>query len=76
MTKSIALVFAANALFLAGGCTTHHEQATTKWEFQEATNTAEANQMVDKGWSVAGFSKYNDATGQPQANYMMKRPKQ
>ena len=76
MKWTVALLFAANTLFLGGGCTTRHERATTKWEYQEATNSIEANQMVDKGWIVAGFSRYTDATGQPQANYTMKRPKQ
>jgi hypothetical protein len=76
MKWTVALLFAANTLFLTGGCTTHYEQATTKWEYQEATNSAEANQMADKGWIVAGFSRFTDATGQPQTNYTMKRPKQ
>ena len=76
MKKSFALIIAASMLLLDGGCTTHHEQANTKWEYQEATNSVEANQMADKGWIVAGFTKYTDATGQPQANFTMKRPKQ
>ena len=63
-------------LFLDGGCTTNYEQANTKWEYQEATNSVEANQIADKGWIVAGFNKYTDATGQPQTEYTMKRPKQ
>jgi hypothetical protein len=72
----VAPLFAASTLFLSGGCATHREQTTTKWEYQEATNSVEANQMAAKGWMVAGFSRYTDATGQPHANYMMKRPKQ
>jgi len=74
--KTIAAIFTASAFFLTGGCSTSHGHATTKWEYQEATNSAEANQMVDKGWIVAGFNRYTDATGQPQTNYTMKRPKQ
>jgi hypothetical protein len=77
MQKSFALMIAASTLFLDVGCTTNHEQTNVKWEYQEATNSVEANQMADKGWIVAGFTQYNtDATGQPQANYTMKRPKQ
>ncbi|HKW30965.1 MAG TPA: hypothetical protein VJT54_16695 [Verrucomicrobiae bacterium] len=75
MKPVVVPLFAASALFLSGGCATNHEQAATKWEYQEATNSEEANQMAAKGWMVAGFSRYTDATGQPQVNYMMKRPK-
>jgi hypothetical protein len=71
----VAPLFAACTLILAGGCTTHHGQAATQWETQVATNLTEANQLVDKGWTVAGFTKYTDATGQPQTDYMMKKPK-
>ncbi|HXR04831.1 MAG TPA: hypothetical protein VN836_09005 [Verrucomicrobiae bacterium] len=71
----VALLFAAGTLFLSDGCTTNHEQATTQWEYQEASNSVEANQMAGKGWIVAGFSRFTDATGQPQVNYTMKRPK-
>ena len=76
MKKSFALIITASTLFLDAGCTTDHEQANTKWEYQEATNSAEADQMAGKGWIIAGFTQYTDATGQPQANYTMKRPKQ
>ena len=71
----VAPLFAAGILFLGGGCTTNPGPASTKWEYQVATNSVEANQMAGKGWTVAGFSRYTDATGQPQANYTMKRPK-
>ena len=76
MKKSFAHLIATGAMFPGGGCTTNHGQAGTKWEYQEAANSAEANQMADKGWIVAGFNKYTDATGQPQTDYTMKRPKQ
>jgi hypothetical protein len=76
MQKSFAPIIAASTLFLGAGCTTNHEQANAKWEYQVATNSVEANQMADKGWIVAGFTQYTDATGQPQTNYTMKRPKQ
>jgi hypothetical protein len=75
MKWTVALFFAASTLIVGSGCTTHNEQANTKWEYQQATNSVEANQMVDKGWIEAGFSRYTDATGQPQTNYTMKRPK-
>ena len=72
----VAPLFAATTLFLSSGCATSQKQAATKWEYQEATNTVEANQMAAKGWMVAGFSRYTDATGKPQVDYMMQRPKQ
>ena len=75
MKKLFALILAAGTLFLSGGCTTNHGQAGTKWEYQEAANRAEADQMAAKGWIIAGFTKYTDATGQPQTDYTMKRPK-
>ena len=62
-------------VFLSSGCRTQPEQAKTRWEYQTATNNAEADQMMDKGWRMEGFSKYTDATGQPQTDYMMKRTK-
>jgi hypothetical protein len=73
--KNVALLFAAGALMLTGACTPHPGQAAARWESQVATNLTEANQMVDKGWTVAGFTQYTDATGQPQTDYMMKKPK-
>jgi hypothetical protein len=75
MKETLSPLFAATALLLYGGCTTQHEPDARHWEFQVATNMAEANQMVEKGWSVAGFTQYTDATGQPQTDYMLKKPK-
>jgi hypothetical protein len=76
MKWTVALLFTASTLMVGGGCTTEHEQANPKWEYQQATNNVEANQLTEKGWIVAGFSRYADATGQPQTSYTMKRPKQ
>ena len=72
---TIAPLFAAATLLLSGGCTMHHEQSSGPWESQVATNMTQANQLVDKGWTVAGFTQYTDATGQPQKDYMMQKPK-
>lgn len=76
MKNSLAFVIATSLLFLDAGCTTNPESATTKWEYQDATNSVEADQLANRGWIVAGISKYTDATGQPQTDYTMKRPKQ
>jgi hypothetical protein len=74
MKKVIALTFGASTLFLAGCCTTHHEHAASKWEYQVVTGVGEANRMADKGWVVAGYSAVVDAG---RTDYiLMKRPKQ
>lgn len=76
VNKNITSILLAGGLFVAGGCTTQNGQSATQWEYQDATNSVEASQMAEKGWMVSGFSKYTDATGQPQTTYMMKRPRQ
>lgn len=76
MNRVVASLFAASNLLLSDGCATNREPAATKWEYQQVTDSVEANQMAAKGWVVAGFSRYTDATGKPHVNYMMKRPKQ
>ena len=53
MKKSIALMFAAATLNLAGCCTTHQ---TTKWEYQNVMSLTEVNQLADQGWSVVNFT--------------------
>jgi len=73
--KTVAPIVAACTLVLTGGCSTRHAQAGAQGESQVATNLTEANQMVEKGWTVAGFTQYTDATGQPQTDYMMRKPK-
>src|SRR5690348_4734042 len=76
MKRVVASLFAAGSLLLSDSCATHPEPAVTKWEYQVVTDSVQANQMAAKGWVVAGFSRYTDATGKPHVNYMMKRPKQ
>ena len=66
----------ANTLLLAGGCASHSGQRATQWEYQKAANAAEASKMEQKGWIIAGFSKYADANGEAQTAYIMKKPKQ
>jgi hypothetical protein len=73
MKTSIALMFAASTLLLAGCCTTHH---VTKWEYMQIpTSTQKSdeylNQLGAEGWSVVAFGKSGDGS-----LYILKRPKQ
>lgn len=77
MKKSIALIFAASILFMAGCCTTHQEHAATKWEYKimhySPFTPSNANLTVEqtlaelggKGWELVSW---NNAT------YIFKRP--
>lgn len=78
MSKTIAPLFAIGTLLFIGGCATQSGQPMTKWEYRQAANAEEARQLEQKGWVIAGFSKYTDAAGeaQTQTAYMMRRPKQ
>jgi hypothetical protein len=76
VNKTFAPIIAASVLLFAQGCATQSKPASTKWEYQEVTSAVEARQMAEKGWVMAGFSKYTDATGRPQSKYIMKRPKE
>jgi hypothetical protein len=49
MKKSIALIFSASTLFLAGCCTTHH---VTKLEYKEVLSLDDVNALAKIGWSV------------------------
>lgn len=75
MKNFLAFMIVTSLLFLDAGCKSDSGQAATKWEYQNATNSVEASQMTDRGWIVVGVSKYTDATGQPQTDYTLKRPK-
>ena len=66
MKKSIALIFAASTLFLAGCCTTPH---VTKWEYkvtdmylsQQGALEKKINDLVADGWEfVSATPKPND----------------
>jgi hypothetical protein len=74
MKKSIALIFAASTLLLAGCCTTHQ---VTKWEYKqlngsEVTDQA-LNKLGDEGWIVVDYST---GPGSAEGFYILKRPKQ
>jgi hypothetical protein len=82
MRKSIALIFVASILFLAGCCTTHH---ITQWEYKSLTlqayqlsppNLSPALDDLGKdGWSVVGVTQ--DGTGDyASLHFILKRAKQ
>ena len=71
MKKSIALMIAASALFLAGCCTTSR---TARWEYKVLETPSaedELNRLGDQGWSVVGAT--TSTRGVPV--YVLKRAK-
>jgi protein involved in sex pheromone biosynthesis len=72
MKKTIALVFAASTLFLAGCCTPHH---TTAREYQTTEDINTVNQLASQGWKVVGFTR--DETRQSSfKTFLLERDKQ
>jgi hypothetical protein len=68
MKKSLFLIPACGSL-LAGSCTAHHQ--TTRWEYRQAQNLAEVNQLAKQGWTVVNLAI-------PQSGpyeYLLRRPK-
>ena len=58
MKKSIALIFAANTLFLAGCCTAHRTVSYDHVIMRDISD-ADLNKMGYQGWRVVGFSQDN-----------------
>jgi hypothetical protein len=73
MKKSIALIFAASILVLAGCCTTHH---TASWEYQTRHDLSdtELNKLGEQGWKVVGFTK-DETQGPNHCDYVLERRK-
>ena len=61
MKNSIALIFAAGTLLLAGCCTTDH---ATKWQYKtvQSTSIEVLNTPLSEGWIVVGFTALPDGT--------------
>ena len=81
MKKSIALIFAASTLFLAGCCTTHH---VTQWEYKGVNLqvyqlrppnlSSTLDDLGKDGWSVVGVTQ--DGTGDyAMLHFILKRAK-
>jgi hypothetical protein len=82
MKKSIALIFAASTLFLAGCCTTPH---VTKWEYkvtdmylsQQGALEKKINDLVADGWEFVSLSTLVEPGNSPPRGYIVvRRPKQ
>jgi hypothetical protein len=58
MRKSIALLFAASTLFLAGCCSTLHTVSYDHVIMRDISD-ADLNKMGYEGWRVVGFSQDN-----------------
>jgi hypothetical protein len=81
MKKSIALIFAASTLFLAGCCTTPH---VTKWEYKVTDmyltkgvlqNTIDG--LVGDGWEFVSLSTLVEPGNSPPRGYIVvRKPKQ
>ena len=77
MKKSIALIFAASTLLVAGCATTHHG---AQWQYKNLTilgsapdQNPELNQLGKEGWSVVGFSYVpGDSTHNTEYHYVLK----
>jgi hypothetical protein len=60
MKKSIALIFAASTLFLAGCCTAHHDKTATRWDYQQVHSIEEMQALAPQGWILAGYGSHDD----------------
>jgi uncharacterized protein YceK len=70
MKKVVALMFAASTLLLAG-CSTTHEHADAKWEYQWAYDYQTVQSLTAQGWTLDGFVPSDpNGTG---AFYILKR---
>ena len=70
--KSIALIFVASTLLLAGCCTTHQAK---HWEYMQLgglQSDASLNKFADEGWTIVSFT----GTAGGPVEYLLKRPKQ
>jgi hypothetical protein len=68
MKKTIALIFAASVLILAGCCTTHH---ATKWEYQQVWDFKTVQKLSAEGWTLDGFHSFDP--GDTGTYYILKR---
>jgi hypothetical protein len=73
MKKHIALGLVASTLFLAGCCTQHH---VTAYEYKTVRSVQEVNTLAAQGWSVAGFTEYQNLGNPITQVYLLKRAKE
>jgi hypothetical protein len=74
MKNTIALIFVASTLVLAGCCATHHPK---NWEYKTLMNVSdeELNQLAQQGWRVESFG-VAQTVNKPDKCFLLKRQKQ
>jgi protein involved in sex pheromone biosynthesis len=74
MKNTIALIFVASTLVLAGCCTTYHAK---NWEYKTVTDPSDQqlNQLAQQGWRVESFG-VAPSVNQPYKCFLLKRQKQ
>jgi hypothetical protein len=76
MKKSIALIFAASALFLAGCCAPNQ---AAHWEYKTVVDSDASadnlSQLGGQGWEVVSFNPYAGTDGNRHVICLLKRPK-
>ena len=80
MKKSIALIFAASTLFLAGCCTTSH---VSKWEYKVVEKYLSPNELQKQidaqladGWEFVTVSTAPEGNSPPRGFIVFRKPKQ
>jgi CubicO group peptidase (beta-lactamase class C family) len=68
MKKSLALIFAAGTLVLAG-CGTTHQAA--KWEYKQVHDFSSVQKLAAEGWTLEGFHSFD--SGNQETMYILKR---
>jgi CubicO group peptidase (beta-lactamase class C family) len=58
MKKSLALIFAASTLILAGCGTTHQ---ATKWEYRQVYDFSSVQKLAAEGWTLEGFHSFGSS---------------
>jgi hypothetical protein len=74
MNKTVALVFVAGTLFLAGCCTPYRAK---RWEYKTLFNPSDGqlNELAAQGWRVESFDAVQ-TVNKPDWCFLLTRPKQ
>jgi hypothetical protein len=68
------LMLAVASAFLLTGCCTSHR--VTAWEYTTVRSIDAVNALAKEGWSVAGFTEYQNSGNPITQVFVMKRPRQ
>lgn len=74
MKKSIAFIFTASTLFLAG-CRTANHTGSLDYAVYRDLSDADLNKLGHQGWRIAGFSK-DETQGLSHTTFIMERKSQ